>query len=152
VNLDINQGQWLRLGRPLIIDLFTEPRTTPAASEPYPPLSTHFSAGSSISAAEETLRAARLCESRGDLLGAADELRTGIGFLPLNSSIMLKAAELWAEIRNAGLQTADDKALDGDVILAAQALEVQATIATENVGHLSRLVFDARHWRDIHAP
>jgi predicted nucleic acid-binding protein len=80
-----------------------------------------------------------------------DELRTAIGFLPLSSSIMLKAAELWADIRNAALSTADDKALDGDVILAAQALEVQAIVATENVSHLSRFV-DSRHWRRISAP
>lgn len=44
-------------------------------------------------------------------------------------------------------------ALDGDVILAAQALLVanegnEVIIATTNVGHLSRFV-DAREWQDI---
>ena len=50
-------------------------------------------------------------------------------------------------------QRADSNALDGDVILAAQAiLEVNAgnevVIATTNVGHLSQFV-DAREWRLI---
>ncbi|MGH9765318.1 MAG: hypothetical protein ACREDR_29885, partial [Blastocatellia bacterium] len=77
-----------------------------------------------------------------------DDLRSQIGLLPLNSGIILRAAELWAEIRNLGLPTAHDKALDGDVILAAQALEVNGVVATGNAGHLSRFV-DARHWRNI---
>ncbi len=46
-----------------------------------------------------------------------------------------------------------DKALDGDVILAAQAILIQdegheVIIATTNVGHLSRLA-QAKTWRDI---
>jgi hypothetical protein len=46
------------------------------------------------------------------------------------------------------LPTADSKALDGDVILAAQALAVNGIVATENVDHLSRFV-STKHWRDI---
>jgi predicted nucleic acid-binding protein len=61
---------------------------------------------------------------------------------------MLKAAELWAEARKRGKPTADIKELDGDVILAAQALQVDAIVATENVGHLSLFV-EAKHWKDI---
>lgn len=48
------------------------------------------------------------------------------------------------------MPTADDKELDGDVILAAQAEQADALVATENVGHLSRFV-DAQAWRDISA-
>jgi predicted nucleic acid-binding protein len=77
-----------------------------------------------------------------------DQLRMAIGFLPLDSSMMLTAAGLWAHARRSGFPTAHDKALDGDVILAAQAQAVGGVIATENVGHLSRFV-DARVWKDV---
>src|SRR5271157_3741961 len=55
--------------------------------------------------------------------------------------------------RNAGYATADDSALDCDVILAAQALLVaedgfEVIVATRNVGHLGRFV-DAREWQTI---
>jgi len=66
---------------------------------------------------------------------------------------MLKAAQYWALARKRGRPTADDMALDGDVILAAQASLVRTTygetvVATTNVGHLSLFV-DARRWDDI---
>ena len=41
-------------------------------------------------------------------------------YLPLTTPVMLRAAELWAAMRQP--PTADPQALDGDVILAAQAL------------------------------
>jgi len=81
-------------------------------------------------------------------LARLDQLRQTLVFIPLNSEIMVKAAELWAASRRQGKPTADPKELDGDVILAAQALSVGGVIATENIGHLSALV-DARHWQDI---
>ncbi len=57
---------------------------------------------------------------------------------------MLKAAELWALARNRGTPTADPKALDADVILAAQTLQINGSVATENVEHLSLFV-DAKN-------
>ena len=61
---------------------------------------------------------------------------------------MMRAAELWAAARRAGLPTAGPDALDGDCILAAQALlsvgpSDTVTVASDNVAHLSRFV-DAR--------
>ena len=79
-----------------------------------------------------------------------DLLKKSLAYLPINTRAMLKAAELWAEARRSGQPTADPKQLDGDVILAAQAMEVGAIIATENVGHLSRFA-EAKHWKDISA-
>jgi len=82
-----------------------------------------------------------------------DQLKSQIPYRPLTTEVMLLAAQLWADAGKRGKPTADSHALDGDVILAAQAiLEVNAgnevVIATTNVGHLSQFV-DAREWRLI---
>jgi hypothetical protein len=69
-------------------------------------------------------------------------------YLLVTTTAMRLAAQLWA--RNAGHQTAPDHALDGDVILAAQALSLNtpAMIATGNPAHLSRFV-PAELWTTI---
>ena len=77
-----------------------------------------------------------------------DSLQAQLVYLPLDTGIMRRAAELWAQARQQGQPTADPRALDVDVILAAQAERAQAVVATENVAHLSRFVA-ARHWREI---
>ncbi|WP_445174918.1 type II toxin-antitoxin system VapC family toxin [Microcoleus sp.] len=82
-----------------------------------------------------------------------DDWKERLEYLPITTPVILKAAQLWAESRQAGIPTADPKELDGDVILAAQGLLVgeggeEVVIATTNVGHLSRFV-DARELRDI---
>lgn len=81
-------------------------------------------------------------------LARLDLLKDTLEYLPLTTPIMLRAAELWAQARQQGNPTADPQALDGDVILAAQALTLHGTVATDNVGHLARFV-DARRWQDI---
>lgn len=80
-----------------------------------------------------------------------DQLEQFLTYLPLTTQAMRKAAELWAKARKAGEPTADPKELDGDVILAAQALEVGGIVATDNPGHLSRFV-EAKKWSDIPCP
>lgn len=82
-----------------------------------------------------------------------DALKDNLGSIPITSKMMLVAAEFWAQVRKQGKPTADDKALDGDVILAAQAKVIMdrgqdVVIATTNVGHLSRFV-NAKEWQDI---
>jgi predicted nucleic acid-binding protein len=82
-----------------------------------------------------------------------DELKSAIYYDPIDSEIMLTAAQLWAESRQRGMPTADARELDGDVILAAQALQLQSkgyevTIVTTNVGHLAQFV-TASHWQDL---
>lgn len=69
-----------------------------------------------------------------------DDLGKLLDYLPIDSEIMHRAAELWAESRATGNPTAAEQALDGDVILAAQAVAVNATIVTTNRKHLSRFV------------
>ncbi|GBF80489.1 type II toxin-antitoxin system VapC family toxin [Aphanothece sacrum] len=82
-----------------------------------------------------------------------NQLKSELIYLPITTEVMLKAADLWAKARQKGKPTADNKALDGDVILAAQALllkdnKYEVIIATSNTKHLSIFV-DAREWQDI---
>jgi hypothetical protein len=86
-------------------------------------------------------------------LNRLDNLARQIGLLPITTATWHRAAELWAFSKNNGLSTADDKALDGDMLLAAQAqLAAEdgalVTVATTNVGHLGRFV-DAQSWESI---
>ena len=76
-----------------------------------------------------------------------------LGYLPITTNVMLRAAEFWAQARNIGKPTATDQALDADVILAAQAALLIAdgdtvVVATTNIGHLSLFV-PAAWWQDI---
>jgi toxin FitB len=73
-------------------------------------------------------------------IGRLDDLGRVLDFLPLDSETLRHAAELWAEARSLGKPTAAEHALDGDVILAAQALAVSGTVVTRNRKHLSRFV------------
>ena len=98
--------------------------------------------------ADYELRRSLIHTGRARSLDRLDDLKRSIRYEPLNTSLMLKAAELWAQLRTRGLATADEHALDGDVILAAQAMQLGGTIATENVKHLGRMV-PALAWRDI---
>jgi predicted nucleic acid-binding protein len=82
-----------------------------------------------------------------------DALAGRFRYAPLTTADLRLAAELWARARNAGMPTADPHALDGDVILAAQARLLEPdpgrlVVATTNVGHLARFV-PAASWPDI---
>jgi len=82
-----------------------------------------------------------------------DRVKGNVEYLPITTDAMLKAATLWAEVRNSGKATADIHSIDGDVILAAQALTCgvpsdQIVVATTNVGHLERLL-TAKTWQEI---
>ena len=80
-----------------------------------------------------------------------DVVKSTLEYLPITTEAMLQAAEFWAQARKQGTRTANDKALDGDVILAAQTATLGAAdvvIATTNVGHLARFVA-ADLWQNI---
>ena len=72
-----------------------------------------------------------------------DAISGMLEYLPINTLAMRRAAELWAQARQHGQPTANDKTIDADMILSGQALTLEVTdfvIATTNVGHLSRWV------------
>ena len=82
-----------------------------------------------------------------------DNLKAFLGYLPITTAVMLQAAEFWAEVRKQGQPTADNKALDADVILAAQAFILNnqgedVIVATTNVRHLNRFV-PSKIWTEI---
>lgn len=51
-----------------------------------------------------------------------DELIELVEYLPLSTATMRQAAIFWAQARQQGQPTAGDKTIDGDMILAAQAM------------------------------
>ena len=93
----------------------------------------------------ELLRAGKIAG-----LARLDTFGRTLEYLPLTTVVMRRAAELWAEARRRGKPTADPHALDGDVILAAQALTlgIEVVVATTNAGHLGRFV-SAAEWPNI---
>jgi predicted nucleic acid-binding protein len=94
----------------------------------------------------ELIRANKL---RG--LARLDALADSLEYLPLTTKAMRQAAILWAQARQQGQPTAGDATIDGDVILAAQAISLESencVIATTNVGHLARYCA-AELWMNI---
>lgn len=74
-------------------------------------------------------------------------------YLSLTDDDLDRAAKLWGEVRNAGTPTASVDSLDGDVMLAAQALSLgvpvqDLIVATTNPAHLSLFV-PATLWTNI---
>jgi predicted nucleic acid-binding protein len=78
-------------------------------------------------------------------------------YLPLTDSALKRGAKLWGQARNKGALPGDPKELNGDILITAQVLELQAVeglatsdivIASVNVGHLS-LFAPADLWQNI---
>ena len=81
--------------------------------------------------------------------------RDVIDFLPLTTNVMKSAARAWADSKLRGLQTAELKNIDADMIIVAQWLLLseeypgrRITIATTNVKHLKPFC-EAMVWQDI---
>ncbi len=81
-------------------------------------------------------------------LALLDMLPSRATYIPLDTATMRLAAQLWARLRAEGKPTESDQALGVDVILAAQALRVDATVVTDNPKHLGRMV-DVVAWGDV---
>lgn len=138
------------------LGMITNPRSSPESEACKSWLASIASSGVEVMIPEiadyevrrELLRAGK---ERG--IGRLDALKEMLGYVPITTLVMLKAAEFWASSRKMGRQSADDVSLDADMILAAQAATLagdgnQAVIATTNVRHLT-LFATARVWRDI---
>lgn len=98
--------------------------------------------------ADYEVRRHLLLEGLSESITRLDEIKIALNYVPLNTEALLIAAKFWAQARKRGVPTADPKELDGDVILAAQALQTKSVVATENVGHLSLFV-EAKDWKEI---
>ena len=82
-----------------------------------------------------------------------DLIKTTFAYMPITTAVMLRAAQFWAQARKTGKSTADNAAIDADVILAAQAAILidegsDTVIATSNPRHLS-LFTPAAEWQSI---
>lgn len=82
-----------------------------------------------------------------------DAMKFQYTFFPLDSTAILKAAELWAQSRLRGQPTAHPDNIDVDVILAAQIMTSglplsDCIVATSNPAHLSQFV-PADLWQNI---
>lgn len=103
--------------------------------------------------ADYELRRELLRAGKARSVSVLDRYKATLGYVPLTTDAMLRAAAFWAGARREGKPTAPDLALDADVILAGQAAELLAggddvVVATTNVGHLSRFV-PAENWQVI---
>lgn len=135
------------------LGILAHPRNPPSAAACRQWLADALAAGRRVIIPEiadyEVRRELILRNSRIALLNL-DKLAARIEYLPLTTSALRAAAALWAKARTSGQQTAPNYALDGDVILAAQALSLNVPIivATANPGHLARFVL-ADLWSNI---
>ena len=138
------------------LGMVSNPRSNPEAEECKTWLASLLQSGLEVvipEIADYEVRRELLRTKRDKGLARLNALKAMLEYAPITTAAMLKAAEFWAVARNSGRPSADDSALDADVILAAQAAvmaqgETQPVIATTNVRHLE-IFADARDWRDV---
>jgi len=136
------------------LGLATNPRMSIQSTECLRWIQTSLSSGHRVivpEIADYEVRRELLRAERNAGVARLNALTQELDYLPITTVAMRLAAQLWARTRQQGKPTADDRALDGDVILAAQPLTSRypdAVIATTNVGHLSLFV-QAALWTDL---
>jgi predicted nucleic acid-binding protein len=82
-------------------------------------------------------------------LARLDELTRELQYAPITTPTWRRAAALWASARSTGVVTAHEAALDGDVLVASQAIEERATIVTTNARHFASLSAPALEWSAV---
>ena len=85
-------------------------------------------------------------------LSRLDELTRELPYVAVTTATWRRAAALWAAARNTGNVTAPPEALDGDVLVAAQALEESAVVLTNNTRHFESLSVTAVDWTEVPLP
>lgn len=90
----------------------------------------------------------KLKDSACKSLERYEQFANHLTFLPINTRTFRIAEKLWAEARINGYPTAGDNSLDCDVLIAAQAIEISASIITENIKHLKNYV-PTHHWKEL---
>ena len=131
----------------------THPKADPAATAW---LTSLLSSGAAVrvpAISDYELRRELIRSGKPTSIVRLNQMEAALGFLELNDAVIKTAAALWATARNNSKPTAHDHALDGDMLLCAQAIEQQVaghevTVATTNVGHLAHFV-PAVHWLTI---
>jgi predicted nucleic acid-binding protein len=79
-------------------------------------------------------------------LARLDELNRELPYLPTTTQTWRTAAHLWAQQRQAGRVTAEG--LDGDLLIAAQAMAEGAAVVTSNEKHFQGIV-EALPWENV---
>lgn len=136
------------------LGILVNPRPTPATVLGHQWLGELIAAGVGIVVPEIVdyeIRRELLRAQRPKSIALLDDFNAAVVYLPLTTSVMRRAAELWAQARSLGQQTAGDNTIDADMILIAQAMSLnlaKTTIATTNVEHLNRF-FPAETWKEI---
>lgn len=136
------------------IGLITNPKLSPQGIACNQWLQAHIKLGNRVTIpeiADYEVRRELLRASKTKGLARLDGLSQLLEYLPITTSAMRQAAELWAQARRQGQPTAGDNTIDGDMILIAQAIMLETSdvvIATTNVGHLSRFIA-ADSWQHI---
>jgi predicted nucleic acid-binding protein len=147
------------VNRVIILDtgplgLVTNPKLSPESIECAKSLQNHINSGSRViipEIADYEVRRELLRANKIKGIARLDDLAKFLEYLPITTTAMRKAAELWANARQKGQPTAGDKTIDGDIILVSQAITLgvpDVVIATTNIGHLSRFI-KAEQWQNI---
>lgn len=77
-----------------------------------------------------------------------DELARELRYVPVTTTTWRSAANLWAWVRRTGRPTDVEAGLDGDVLIAAQAIAEQAVVLTTNPRHFVPIVRAIR-WDEV---
>ncbi|BFM38665.1 PIN domain-containing protein [Synechocystis sp. LKSZ1] len=136
------------------LGLITNPKLSPESIACAQWLQNHLTGENRViipEIADYELRRELLRAKKDKGVARLDNLTKFLEYLPITTTSMRHAAQLWAQARQQGQPTAGDKTIDADMILVAQARTLaipDLVVATTNIGHLSRFI-EAELWQNI---